>query len=149
MKSEADLVLRGERVVVRPYRAGELDEAFRQAERAESRVGELSRERLALRIERSGRFVEGRLDLAVEVEGRLVDLGAGVVGGQARICAEAGLQGHGLQPGIGAHQVHALAVAIGVALQKPEAHGALEGAGPLWDHEGHLILKAEIPQPID
>ena len=71
--AELDLVLRGERVVLRPFRPDELDEAFEQARQAVGRVGgELSRERLALRMDRSGRFVEGRLDLAVEAGGRLV-----------------------------------------------------------------------------
>jgi RimJ/RimL family protein N-acetyltransferase len=65
-------VLRGERVVLRPYRADELEAAFAQARQSTSRVGGMiSREALAQRIERSGRFVEGRLDLAVEVEGGL------------------------------------------------------------------------------
>jgi RimJ/RimL family protein N-acetyltransferase len=64
--------LRGENVVLRAYRADEVDEAYQQAMSSTSRVGELSFERLQLRVGRSGRFVEGRLDLAVETEGRLV-----------------------------------------------------------------------------
>jgi RimJ/RimL family protein N-acetyltransferase len=36
------------------------------------RVGTLSREALARRIESSGRFVDGRLDLAIQADGRLV-----------------------------------------------------------------------------
>jgi RimJ/RimL family protein N-acetyltransferase len=66
------LVLSGERVVLRPYRDDELDEAIQQAQQAIAQVGGMpSREALARRIEQSGRFVDGRLDLAVEAEGRL------------------------------------------------------------------------------
>jgi RimJ/RimL family protein N-acetyltransferase len=66
------LVLSGERVVLRPYRDDELDEAVKQAQQAIAQVGGMpSREALARRIEQSGRFVEGRLDLAVEADGRL------------------------------------------------------------------------------
>jgi RimJ/RimL family protein N-acetyltransferase len=58
--------------VLRPYREGELDQAVRQAEAAESRVGRTpTREQVAQRVERSGRFVDGHLELAVEVDGRL------------------------------------------------------------------------------
>jgi aminoglycoside 6'-N-acetyltransferase len=65
------LVLRGERVVLRPYRDDELDKAFSHTQ--DSRVGgTLSSETIALRVDRSGRFVEGRLDLAVEADGELV-----------------------------------------------------------------------------
>ncbi|HEX9415272.1 MAG TPA: GNAT family N-acetyltransferase, partial [Gaiellaceae bacterium] len=68
---EESLVLRGERVVLRAYRDDELDTAFSHTE--DSRVGgTLSRETIALRVDRSGRFVEGRLDLAVEADGELV-----------------------------------------------------------------------------
>jgi RimJ/RimL family protein N-acetyltransferase len=69
---EERLVLRGKGVLLRPYRDDELDEVIRQADEASSQVGTPSRKQLARRIERSGRFVEGRLDLAVEVGGRLV-----------------------------------------------------------------------------
>jgi RimJ/RimL family protein N-acetyltransferase len=65
--------LRGERVVLRPFRRDELDEALRQINASTTRVGgAISRERLAERIKRSGRFVRGRLDLAVEADGALV-----------------------------------------------------------------------------
>jgi RimJ/RimL family protein N-acetyltransferase len=58
--------------VLRPYRDDELDEAVRQAEAAESRIGGTpSRRQVAERVDRSGRFVEGHLELAVEVDGRL------------------------------------------------------------------------------
>ena len=69
---EEPLVLRGDRVVLRPYRTDELDKAFGQAEEATSRVGgTLSKKAVARRIACSGRFVDGRLDLAVEVDGAL------------------------------------------------------------------------------
>jgi RimJ/RimL family protein N-acetyltransferase len=65
--------LRGRRVVLRAYRPDEVDVAHEQARLSTARVGgELSRERMQLRVARSGRFVEGRLDLAVESDGRLV-----------------------------------------------------------------------------
>ncbi len=68
---EPSLELRGRRVVLRAYRAEELDRVYEQARSSAIRVGELTSERLRLRIARSGRFVEGRLDLAVEVDGSL------------------------------------------------------------------------------
>jgi RimJ/RimL family protein N-acetyltransferase len=44
----------------------------RQAHAAESRVGGIpTREQVARRLERSGAFAEGHLELAVEIEGRL------------------------------------------------------------------------------
>jgi len=59
-------------VVLRPYKTDELEEAVRQADAAESRVGgRPTREQIAQRLERSGSFVEGHLELAVEVNGRL------------------------------------------------------------------------------
>jgi RimJ/RimL family protein N-acetyltransferase len=69
---EPPVVLRGKRVVLRAYRADELDQAYEQARATTARVDELSFERLRLRVERSGRFVNGRLDLAIEAGGRLV-----------------------------------------------------------------------------
>jgi RimJ/RimL family protein N-acetyltransferase len=64
--------LRGERVVLRPFRPDELDAVYEQAQASTARVGQLSRERLRLRLARSGRLVDGRLDLAVETEARWV-----------------------------------------------------------------------------
>ena len=66
------LVLRGERVVLRAYRPDELDEAYEQSQASTARIGELPFDRVRLRVERSGRFVNGRLDLAIEADGRLV-----------------------------------------------------------------------------
>jgi RimJ/RimL family protein N-acetyltransferase len=59
-------VLRGERATLRPFRPDELDFMLRHW-----RTG-VSRERLAERIERSGRFADGILELAIEADGRLV-----------------------------------------------------------------------------
>ncbi len=71
--------LRGERVVLRPLRMDELA-LMREAQ---ERINPWDppdaawARRLTRRIERSGRFVDGWLDLGIEVEGRLVgDIGA-------------------------------------------------------------------------
>jgi RimJ/RimL family protein N-acetyltransferase len=59
-------------VVLRPYHEDELEEVVRQAQAAESRVGGTpTRKHVAQRVERSGAFVDGHLELAVEVDGRL------------------------------------------------------------------------------
>ncbi len=59
-------------MVLRPYREDELEEAVRQAQAAESRVGGTpTPEQVAQRVERSGAFVDGHLELAIEVDGRL------------------------------------------------------------------------------
>jgi RimJ/RimL family protein N-acetyltransferase len=76
----AGLVLRGERVVLRPLRPEEFD-AVRAAQDGPSYGGgppdAASDERLRARIARSGRDEDGWLDLAIEVDGRLVgDIGA-------------------------------------------------------------------------
>jgi RimJ/RimL family protein N-acetyltransferase len=64
--------LRGERVVLRSFRPDEFDAAYEQAQSSTARVGKLSAERMRLRVTRSGRFVEGRLDLAVVSNGLIV-----------------------------------------------------------------------------
>ena len=64
------LVLRGERVVLRPLRPDELDVLVATVTPETSGPG--ARERLARRIERSGRFLDGFLDLGVEVDGELI-----------------------------------------------------------------------------
>jgi RimJ/RimL family protein N-acetyltransferase len=64
--------LQGELVLLRSFRPDEFDAAYEQARNSTTRVGELSAERMRLRVARSGRFVEGRLDLAVVAAGRLV-----------------------------------------------------------------------------
>jgi RimJ/RimL family protein N-acetyltransferase len=75
--------LRGERVLLRPFREEELDKLVQQAEESPPYIGgKPSRERLVSRIESSGLFVDGRLDLAVEFEETL----AGSI--QARAAAQ-------------------------------------------------------------
>ena len=56
---------------LRPFRPEELEPLYQALLASGDYVGELSRERLKIRIARSGRFVESRLDLAVEVDGKL------------------------------------------------------------------------------
>jgi hypothetical protein len=75
--------------------------------------------------------------------------GAPIVGGQVGIGGKAGFQGHRLEPRIAAYQVDPLAIAIGISLEKPEAHGALECPGTLRDDKSDLVLEAEIPEAID
>src|SRR5262245_40089675 len=70
------VVLSGERVTLRPFRPDELDEVLRGREAVSDTVvgaggGRVVRERLRRRIARSGTLHEGRLDLAIEVDGAL------------------------------------------------------------------------------
>ena len=59
-------------MVLRAYRDDEIEEAVRQGEAAESRVGGApTREQIVRRVEHSGAFVDGHLELAVEIDGRL------------------------------------------------------------------------------
>jgi diamine N-acetyltransferase len=67
-------VLRGERVVLRPLRLDELDELVERRNEVEGirllrEPG--ARERLRRQIERSGRFADGRIEFAIDVENRL------------------------------------------------------------------------------
>jgi RimJ/RimL family protein N-acetyltransferase len=67
--------LEGESVVIRPLRADELDAVLRgrtQLGREALPGGSRDRARLQARIEQSGKFREGRIDLAIEADGRLV-----------------------------------------------------------------------------
>jgi RimJ/RimL family protein N-acetyltransferase len=66
------VTLQGERLLLRPLRGDELDVLYQGLLASPDRVGEPSRERLRVRIARSGRWVEGRLDLGIEAERRLV-----------------------------------------------------------------------------
>ena len=75
------VVIRGERVVLRPFRQEEADQwhIARMAD-AEDRtlfpVGPPDPDRLRERVERSGELREGALDLAIDVDGRLIgDIG--------------------------------------------------------------------------
>jgi RimJ/RimL family protein N-acetyltransferase len=70
--SEPVVELRGELVVLRAFRADEIVAAYEQARVSTARVGSLTFERFQRRVARSGRLVDGRLDLAVESGGRLV-----------------------------------------------------------------------------
>jgi RimJ/RimL family protein N-acetyltransferase len=63
--------LRGERVTLRPIRADELDELYRQRLASEHIISTPDREVLRRRIENSGQWHDGRLDVAIEAEGRL------------------------------------------------------------------------------
>ncbi len=71
------VVIRGERVVLRPFRPEELDQWHRARmasadDRTQFPVGPPDPERLRERVQRSGELSEGELDLAVEVDGRLI-----------------------------------------------------------------------------
>ena len=61
------------RVKLRPFRVEEAEEVYRaRALDPEGSVAQASIERLRERLGRSGRMVDGRLDLAIEVDGRLI-----------------------------------------------------------------------------
>jgi RimJ/RimL family protein N-acetyltransferase len=66
--------LRNGAVRLRPLRVDEIDAIWADRQRDATGVapGPGGRERLARRVERSGRFVDGKLDLAIEAQGRLV-----------------------------------------------------------------------------
>jgi RimJ/RimL family protein N-acetyltransferase len=66
--------LRGSRVVLRPFRADELDDVLRGRAGLDdsAHVGKVVRRRIRERLSRSGSFRAGRLDLAIESDGRLV-----------------------------------------------------------------------------
>src|SRR4051812_48322081 len=75
--SEEDRTIRGERVVLRPYRPDEADELLAHWLASPWRVGggadaATARRRLRRRIARSGAFADGRLELAVDLDGRVV-----------------------------------------------------------------------------
>jgi RimJ/RimL family protein N-acetyltransferase len=63
--------IEGERVTLRPMRLDELDAsiAAREAAPAGAIAGPVDREKLRARIERSGLLVDGKIDLAIEVDG--------------------------------------------------------------------------------
>jgi RimJ/RimL family protein N-acetyltransferase len=71
------VVTRGERVVLRPFRSEEADEWHRArmasaGDRTQFPVGPPDPDRLRERVERSAELREGGLDLAIEVDGRLI-----------------------------------------------------------------------------
>ena len=65
------LVLRGERVTLRPIRETELDAVF-EGLKGSPGPWPPDRERLKVMIARSGRLVGGRLTFGIEAEGRLI-----------------------------------------------------------------------------
>lgn len=74
MGSGRHLRLDGERVILRPFRRGELDAWWtaRLSAYAEQAGGPPTREALGARLERSGHVENGRLDVAIEADGLLV-----------------------------------------------------------------------------
>ena len=66
------VLLRGGQIVLRAYRPDELDEVYDARMRSKDSVGEPDRDWLRRRIENSGGWFEGQLDLAIERAGRLV-----------------------------------------------------------------------------
>jgi len=63
--------LPGERVTLRPLRTDELDELYRQRVASTHMVSAPDKDVLRRRVEHSGEWHDGRLDLAIESEGRL------------------------------------------------------------------------------
>lgn len=74
------LELRGERVLLRPFRWSEIRVAWDAREQLDDMPrssGWPARRRFRQRLARSGRFVVGRLDLAIDIDGRLAgEIGA-------------------------------------------------------------------------
>jgi aminoglycoside 6'-N-acetyltransferase len=71
------VIIRGDRVVLRPFRSEELESWFAArlamaGDPTQLPVGKPDRERLRRRIERSGDVRDAALDLAIESEGRLI-----------------------------------------------------------------------------
>jgi RimJ/RimL family protein N-acetyltransferase len=62
----------GARVLLRPFRPDELETVWRMRVASTATVGTPSRETLRQRLERSGMWHDGRLDLAVDLDGELV-----------------------------------------------------------------------------
>lgn len=69
------MILQGDRVVLRPLRPDEVEHLQRYWGQRDPRTRPgtpVAIERIRRRVERSGRFYRGRLDLAIEVDGRLI-----------------------------------------------------------------------------
>jgi RimJ/RimL family protein N-acetyltransferase len=64
--------IEGPRVLLRPFRPEEIEVAWTARLRSTSAIGTPDRRRFRARLERSGAWNEGRLDLAVELGGLLV-----------------------------------------------------------------------------
>ena len=77
MVADEGRTIRGSQVVLRPYRAEEADELLAHWLSSPWRIGmnqdaATARRRLRRRIARSGAFADGRLELAVDLDGRVV-----------------------------------------------------------------------------
>jgi RimJ/RimL family protein N-acetyltransferase len=77
MTSSGKMEIRGDRILLRPFRSEELERWFMARlssadDRTQQPLGPPDRERLADRIERSGTLHDGTLDLAIETEGALI-----------------------------------------------------------------------------
>jgi RimJ/RimL family protein N-acetyltransferase len=64
--------IRGARVLLRPFRPEELEAAWAERQRSTTSIGTPDRERFLARLGESGDWHDGRLDLAVDVDGALV-----------------------------------------------------------------------------
>lgn len=64
--------IEGRRVVLRRFRADELDALHEAFRRSDTMIGEPGREQVRQRIEASGEWADGRLDLAVDLDGELI-----------------------------------------------------------------------------
>jgi RimJ/RimL family protein N-acetyltransferase len=62
----------GRRVLLRAFRQDEFEAVYEAHVASDSIVGTVDRERLRRRVDRSGEWVDGRIDLAVESGGALV-----------------------------------------------------------------------------
>jgi len=60
------------RAVLRAFRTAELDELHEAFRRSDTLIGEPNREQVRRRIEGSGAWQDGRLDLGVELDGGLI-----------------------------------------------------------------------------
>ena len=68
------LLLRGDAVVLRPLRLDELDLLYAERLRSDTTVGTMDRDVLRQRIEHSGDWFEGSLDVGIEADGKLVGM---------------------------------------------------------------------------
>ena len=68
------LLLRGDAVLLRPLRLDELDLLCEERLRSDTTVGTMDRDVLRQRIEHSGEWFEGSLDVGVETGGELVGM---------------------------------------------------------------------------
>jgi RimJ/RimL family protein N-acetyltransferase len=64
--------IRGDRVLLRAFRPGEVDALYEAHLQSDAIVGTPRRDDVRRRVERSGGWEDGRLDLAVEADGELI-----------------------------------------------------------------------------